>query len=248
MPYSNGVAFYYDLFRQAEEPPDEAAEFLRDLVVSGERVLDIGAGTGTVAFELAKQGALVTALEPDNEMYGVMLARLAAQHELAKHVTPIFGAAGFQLKSRFDLCVCFSVLHLLSPEKQTALIIYARDRIKEGGRIIFDVPMRSSERVAKSWSVTATRELGDLRVEHHSALEQTTGESWLTHWKFVEVLGGTVVREVTRTFRWQPLTHERSENLLLANGLDLVQDYSGYGRGVYEVGRSRNRLVVARAT
>ena len=72
MPYSQGLAQYYDLVAAPTDPPDKAAAFLSGFVEAGASVLDIGAGTGVTAIALAERGINVTALEPDAEGYAVL--------------------------------------------------------------------------------------------------------------------------------------------------------------------------------
>ena len=144
MPYSEGVAPYYDLFASPDKPPDEAAMFLMPLLHPDATVLDVGAGTGTTALALAERGVLVTALEPDAEMYAAMLSRLATRPDIADRVSPVPHPAGFPLEARFDVCASFAVLHLLAQAEQDVLVRYVAAMLRPGRR-----PARLANRVLK---------------------------------------------------------------------------------------------------
>jgi len=246
MPYSEGVAPYYDLFGTPDGLPDQAAGFLMPLLREGAAVLDVGAGTGTTAFALAQHGAFVTALEPDAEMYAVMLARLASRFDIADRVSPIPQPAGFPLDGLFDVCASFAVLHLLDDEGQDVLVRYAAAMLRPGGRAVLEMPVVSPQRAPRPWSLTASRNLGRLRVEHHTQMECGDGGRWITRWKFVSYFDDKIVNEVDKIFRWRPLAHERSQALLDAGSLALVEEFAGYDRAAYVPRESRVRLVVAR--
>ena len=65
------VAELYDRYRP--DPPEGLAAYLGDL--SGRRVLDVGAGTGKLTRFLLARRARVCAVEPDDAMRSVLLAR-----------------------------------------------------------------------------------------------------------------------------------------------------------------------------
>jgi hypothetical protein len=76
-------------------------------------------------------------------------------------------------------------------------------------------------------------------------MEPGSSGSWQTHWRFLSYLDDEQVHEVNRTFDWLPLSHERTDALLLMHGLAVVGDFSGFDRQPYVRGESRIRLVVA---
>jgi SAM-dependent methyltransferase len=245
MPYSAGIAPYYDLFAGPADPADPAAAFLSGFVGAEDSVLDIGAGTGVTAVALAERGVHVAALEPDPEMYAVLLSRLARRFDVESRITPIPRKAGFRTGQQYDVCCCFAVLHLLAPAEQEEVVAYAKAEVKPGGKIILDIPVHSSERMPRPSSLVSTRSLGRLRVEHRSSMEMTGGERWRTHWSFVSYLDNVQVHEIQRTFDWSPLSDEDIDALLLSHGLKAIAEFAGYDRRPYERGKSRTRLVVA---
>jgi len=245
MPYSGGIAPYYDLFSGPTDAPDPAAAFLSELVSEGDSVLDIGAGTGVTALALAERGIHVAALEPDPEMYAVLLSRLAQRFDIESRITPIPKRAGFRTGTQHDVCSCFSVLHLLAPAEQEDLVAYAKAEVKPRGKIVLEIPVHSPERLPRPCSLNSTRSLGRLRVQHRSSVEMASGDRWQTHWAFVSYLDNVQVHEIRRTFDWSPLSHERTDALLIMHGLKAVADFAGYDRHPYEPGKSRVRLLVA---
>jgi hypothetical protein len=181
-------------------------------------------------------------------MYAVMVARLASQIDIADRVSPIPRPAGFPLDARFDVCASFAVLHLLGDEDQEVLAHYVATMLKPGGKAVLEMPVVSRERAPRAWSLTGTRNLGRLRVEHHTQMEPTESGAWITRWRFVSCVDGEIVNKVDKTFNWRPLTHERSEALLKASGLAIVEEFGGYDRAAYVPRESRARLIVARAS
>jgi hypothetical protein len=140
-----------------------------------------------------------------------------------------------------------SVIHLLAPQDQDALVAHARAEVQPGGIVVLEMPVASPARAARPWSLNSTRSLGRARIEHHVSMNEAASGRWQTHWKFLTFLDDACVREVERTFDWAPLAHERTEALLSAHGLAIVDDFGGYDRSPYVAGESRVRLVVARA-
>jgi SAM-dependent methyltransferase len=245
MIYSQGIARYYDLFARAGTFEDEACDFLEPLAAPGTSLLEIGAGVGNTALALAARGVRVTALEPDAEMYSVLVSRLALRKELHGLVSPVPRAAGYPLRDRFDLCACFAVLHLLQPGERAALVAYAKQQVRRGGTLVLEMPMVSRARVAKPWSIVATVNLGSIRYEHHSAVESTGDNWWCTHWMYRVLDGDTVLDEVLQSFHWKPFTLEESERLIVAHGLVGGEEYGGFDRSAFVPHESRVRLVVA---
>lgn len=248
MSYSQGIARFADLFASVTPQEANAATFLVPLCPSGSSVLDIGAGAGGTAFALASRGVNVVALEPDPEMYTVLLSRLALRRELHEFIAPLLQPAGFPMIHDFDVVCSFAVIHLLQPAERLSLLRYAFTRVRPGGNLVLEVPVASQERIVKPWQMVAARKLGAADVEFHSAMESAQDGWWYTHWKFRTVFAGAPVDEIQRTFHWYPLAHAEATDLFAAAGIVPAEEYAGYDRSIYVPNESRVRLVVAYAT
>jgi SAM-dependent methyltransferase len=98
----------------------------------GERVLDVGTGTGAVAAAALSRGCAVVAVDPEPAM--LALARLAApEAELRQAALPDLGLA----PDRFDAVTANCVLNHLSQPRASAR--HLRGLLVEGGRIIASI-------------------------------------------------------------------------------------------------------------
>jgi SAM-dependent methyltransferase len=105
---------------------DEGAARIRALVqaageLRGARVIDLGAGDGEIAVELALRGASVTAVEgrPEN---AADIRALAARHGAAVDVIETdVRALGWEALGSFDLIVCSGLLYHLALADALAL-------------------------------------------------------------------------------------------------------------------------------
>jgi SAM-dependent methyltransferase len=91
-------------------------------------VLDVGAGTGRVALELARAGHSVTALDREPELLDALRARSAG---LAVE-TAVADAAGFSLRRRFGLVIVpMQTIQLL--RERTGFLAAAHRHLEPGG-------------------------------------------------------------------------------------------------------------------
>lgn len=229
--YGYAIAHYCDLFGERCGQPDAASAFVQRIAGGPCSVLDIGAGVGSTAFALAAAGFEVTALEPDAQMFAVLLARLALRKDLEAKLSPVARAAGFALGRSFDICTCFSVLHLLlEQEQRRRLVAYAAAHLAPGGRFVLEVPVHSPQRVERALSLAAERRFGDVRFQHDSSLERLEDGAWRTDWKFVASRNGEALEEVAQSFTWIACSAEEVHELLAAAGLvaeNLYADFDG---------------------
>jgi SAM-dependent methyltransferase len=100
---------------------------------SGDPVLDVGAGTGRVTLELARQGHAVTALDLDGEL----LAQLTAAADGLDVSTVVADARDFALETTFALCIVpMQTVQLLGGSRpRRAFLACAGRHLRRGGRL-----------------------------------------------------------------------------------------------------------------
>ncbi|HQU27050.1 MAG TPA: class I SAM-dependent methyltransferase [Acidimicrobiales bacterium] len=118
------VAELYDRYRP--DPPEGLAASLGEL--AGRRVLDVGAGTGKLTRFLLARGARVSAVEPDDAMRAVLVARSPGVEAVAATAEALPFA-----EATFDLVASSSAWHWF--EHPAAELELARV-LRDGGRIV----------------------------------------------------------------------------------------------------------------
>lgn len=94
----------------------------------GERILDLGSGTGSLAYQMAQTGAAVTGMDSSPEMVKVAAGKYPS-------VTFLRGdACSFKLEERFDAVFSNAVLHWIF--EHDAMLGHVYDHLKPGGRFV----------------------------------------------------------------------------------------------------------------
>jgi SAM-dependent methyltransferase len=134
----------------------------REHGLAGDRVLDVGCGTGKSFLPLLERGFRVTACDISPEM--VALAQQKAGARADVHVAdmrrlPVFG--------EFDLITCIddAINHLLTPGEVADALSGMYDNLAPGGILVFDVN-----------TLAAYRQVPDVVVEDDDLLLRWRGE------------------------------------------------------------------------
>jgi SAM-dependent methyltransferase len=128
-------AHLYDLF----DTKDNIPFFLHYGLATGE-ILDIGAGTGRIAFPLAETGVKVFCVEPSPAMRAVFEEKLSQRSDLEKRITLIEGdARGFDFGRTFSAAYLSGTFdHFLDDTERIASLANIGKHLDAGSALIFD--------------------------------------------------------------------------------------------------------------
>ncbi len=119
---------------------------------SGERILDVGCGTGQLTAEIAESGAEVVGIDSSPEMIA------SARKNYPKLRFEVHDAAAMPFAEEFDAVFSNAAMHWVS-NQEGAVGDIAR-ALKPGGRFVFEMGGRGNIRHVWSSAVKALREFG----------------------------------------------------------------------------------------
>jgi SAM-dependent methyltransferase len=149
--YGERIADRYDEEGSSLSSVGQEIELLAQLAAPGNRVLELGVGTGLWALPLAERGLAVTGIDISPKM----LARLAAKPGGGK-VRAVLGDMGaVGVDGDFDLifAVSSTFFGLLTQEAQIECLSRAAARLASGGKLLIEafVPDLSIFSTGKTW-------------------------------------------------------------------------------------------------
>jgi len=185
--------------REAEQQVVQAR--LAELVQQGDRVLEIGAGTGRFTVALARRAASVTAVDVSPGMLQRLEARAA--REGLDNVTTLLGPAGtVELQGTYQLICSFSALEYM-PDLRGVLTRLAR-HLEPGGHLLFTTahrgPLRFIVQLGNAmrqgiWLYARSR----AGVRRDLAAAGLSPVSIRTHGLRLPLLGGMLLEVVARS-------------------------------------------------
>jgi glycine/sarcosine N-methyltransferase len=137
MTFYQALAPYYDhIFPDSSKQ----SQFLSTHLQPGSALLDLGAGTGSVACSLAQSGYTLTAAEPDPAMSAELRTRMQ-QDGIELTVTTHSMQQIGELEGTFEgiYCIGNTLAHLDNEEEVTALINQLYNKLKDQGQLIIQV-------------------------------------------------------------------------------------------------------------
>lgn len=141
MPFYDSIADYYDfIFPLNTETIDFVGRSLSK-PCQGKRILDVGCGTGDLAFALADLGYAITAIDSDAAMIEKASEKAKTKKPVVfekadmRYLTTTFGPASFDLV----LCLGNTLVHLTDPGEVETFLLQARQVLNGDGRLVIQI-------------------------------------------------------------------------------------------------------------
>jgi SAM-dependent methyltransferase len=248
------IARYYDLIH-ADLTAD--IDFFLWLANGKQRsVLELGCGTGRIAFPLAHAGHTVLGLDHSREMLALAQAKLALEHvDIRQSLVFVEGdMTDFDFGQQYDLVITANnTLHELPRDMLNLTFERIRKHLSPEGMIILDLAnpsrafqMRAGDGVEVEERVFRDPESDSLIRQSSSFSIDPPRQQMTVEWVY-EKLGSDTSsdnRIVHRTVYHLIYPHEL-ELLLESKGFVLTQLYGGYDRKSY-IEESDKMIAVAR--
>jgi SAM-dependent methyltransferase len=223
---------------------------------SGGPVLELGAGTGRITLEIARQGITVHALDSDPGMLARLQQKIAEQPlEVRPRVTVTLGdMRAFTIAARFALIIApfRAFLHNLTEDDQLACLQRVREHLSPGGRFAFNVFHPSLEFMAQHagalagvWrrTATATREDGGCVARSESAFYHTPAQLIDAQHRYDEYgADGTLITTSLHRLQLAYLYPAQLRQLLGQAGFQSVQIAGGFDGRPFQ--RDTDELVI----
>lgn len=254
----NSAAFY-DVVARYYDAENENMTSDLDLYSSlaeeiGAPILEVGCGTGRVAFHLAQSGYQVTGLEVSSAMLDRARRKLKDRAPLKELVTFHQGdALNFQFPSTYRLILIpyNALMHFRSTAEQRALLRNLAGALDDSGLLVMDLP--------NAGATFATLDDGAVRLERtftnpetgHLVMQQSASEldraeqlQYIT-WIYDEIGPKNVIQRTVAPLTLRFIFPAEMDLLLQASGLRRVGRFGNYDQDPF-LSDSERMIVLAR--
>ncbi|MBN1285946.1 MAG: class I SAM-dependent methyltransferase [Anaerolineae bacterium] len=248
------IVRFYDAENQ--DLTEDLALYGELLDETGGPVLDVGCGTGRVAFHLAQmQAARVVGLDISGAMLERARARLQQRHTLAGQVEFLEAdITTFESDERFGLVVFAynGFMHLRRQSDQLAALRRMAAALRDDGRLVIDLPnaaraYAAPDEIGLVFERTFTdSQTGSTVMQHSISQIERTRQMLVVTWVYdVIEPDGAVKRFLAPEERRYTFAAEM-DLLLAQSGLERTRLYGDYDRAPFVDGAPRMIVVACR--
>lgn len=241
------IAEFYDL--DFEDFHDDAAFYERLVEIHGNRVLELGVGTGRIAVPLARAGAKVTGVDHSEGML-----RLARGRAEGLDVSFVEGdVREVRLRKRFDLVIAplGTLQHMETPADFVAAVETMAHHLAAGGVAVIDVespvpddfdpsPQPLIQHWTKEWRGGRVTKLVSVDAIPSEGTKEVT---W--HYDITDAQGN--LRRLTSVFPLRTFTSPEVELAARIAGLRVAARFADYEFTPYHDGAERLVAILQRA-
>ena len=148
--YSNEFqGFFADFFDMLHEGCEDAENYVSLLGAYGNRILELGSGTGRIAIPLAKAGFRVTGIECEPDMIALMEKKEYPRDRVRIIRTD---ARNFSLGEEFDVILlsCNFLNHFTDAADAVSILACCKAHLAPGGTVIIDSSVPDTARMVRT--------------------------------------------------------------------------------------------------
>ena len=226
-----GSAHLYDLFDQKPN-----VELFYHYAAQAGEILDIGAGTGRIAFPLAERGVRVTCIEPSPAMRREFERKFAQRPDLAARIRLIAAdARSFDAGRTFPAAFLSGTFdHILDDEERRSSLVNIARHLVPNGLLVFDVFLGLMKDSPLAPAGRAT--MGDREVRRFVGGRILPDSTMETHLLFEVVQGDELLERIEERSLVGVTTRDGVHRILAETGFAVQHEWSSYGFAPYKAG------------
>ncbi|MHA2395925.1 MAG: class I SAM-dependent methyltransferase [Candidatus Thorarchaeota archaeon] len=240
-----GVGEFYDLFADNTDLPF----FLEFARKTGSPILDLAAGTGRVAFSLAREGFEVVALEHSSSMIAEARKKIeSSPKEVSSRITLVEGSMKeFSLDQRFPLVIVpNSFVHLLTTQDQLSTIHCVKKHLTDDGLFILDL-YPGEHQYERATFEDAPATLSDGRTVTRSGVIKSDIPSRLLRVELrytVTDFDGQVLNVVDVVSGAALIFKEEADHLIQMSGMHVENEFGDFEKNPYTPDSGRRIFIL----